>query len=304
MLLSRLKFIHLRVGFYSKQKVELPEMLGSTIRGAFGTAFKQACCVMHHRICKKCLVSSSCSYFQVFESLSLENKYRGIQHPPHPYIILPPIKNIYLPNEILYFQFTLLGDSFPLPYLLYAFQLMGKNGLGKNRIPFELVSVEDAFTLKELLTESGLNTQNLIVRDLGEFSSQNLSSSNKLFVSFVTPLRILKNNKILKDIDLLTLKENLIRRYRTLMQLYGYFHPDDFSDLNLLEMQVLESHYKRWQRFSNRQKSKINIDAVYAKWILTPNSPKNHALIKAYKIIHLGKSSSFGLGRFRLRELI
>jgi len=303
MLLSKLKFVSLRLGFVSAKKVELPEMLGSTLRGAFGKAFKQAVCIMHHRECQKCMLISSCHYFRIFESLKEEYKSKGLETPPHPYVIVPPIKHIYLENEVMYFDFTLFGDTNCLPYLIYAFQIMGKNGFGKNREKFELISVKDKYTRKEAFVDGSLNMKHIIVRDLCEISSVNLKSNSKLFISFYTPIRILKDKKILKEIDLSTLKENLRRRYTNVMQLYGYFNEFDLSELELLELEVLETKYKRWNRYSNRQKKKIHQDGVYAKWILFPNSLKNYALLKAYSILHLGKSNTFGLGKFRMREI-
>lgn len=44
------------------EPVSLPAFLGSTLRGAFGHALKEAVCVMNHRDCAKCLVADRCIY--------------------------------------------------------------------------------------------------------------------------------------------------------------------------------------------------------------------------------------------------
>lgn len=70
----------------------LPAFLGSTLRGAFGHALKQAVCVMPHRDCEHCMVADRCIYPYLFETppppdLSL---LRGQQRAPHPFILSPP----------------------------------------------------------------------------------------------------------------------------------------------------------------------------------------------------------------------
>src|SRR5882724_732634 len=73
--------------------VGLPAYLGSTLRGAFGHALKDAVCVMPHRNCERCMVADRCGYPYIFETpppqdLSL---LRGQQCVPHPFILTPPI---------------------------------------------------------------------------------------------------------------------------------------------------------------------------------------------------------------------
>lgn len=303
MLKSKLDFVSLRVGFVSKNLVELNPMLGSALRGTFGKAFKKASCVMHHKNCEICMVKKYCAYFKVFESKNYGIAEMGIQNPPHPYVIVPPLKNIYLQNEILYFRFTLFGNELhSLPYIIYAFEKMAEEGLGAKRHKFELITVQDFFSRKSIYFNKELDLDSLEKKTLGDITQIYLKKAEKLFISFATPLRILKDKKILKEIDKSTLIENIKRRYKMMTILYGKFDETDFSDLDLLELEPLEHKYKRWKRYSNRQKALINQDGFYAKWIVYPNSAKNYFLLKALRIIHLGKSASFGLGHFRIRE--
>lgn len=279
-------------------------MLGSTLRGTFGHSFKKASCVMHHGNCAKCLVSSSCPYFSVFESKNSEPKISGMDAPPHPYNILPPLKNIYLKDEILYFQFTLFGEHIlSLPYIIYSFQIMGRLGLGKGRKQFELVSVQDFYTGTEALKGQGVQMERILTRDLGECSSSDLNSESRILISFLTPLRILRNGKILRSIDNETFQQNIRRRYKIMTSLYGYFSEEDISEVDRMEFTEIESEYRRWKRYSSRQRTSVRQDGILGRWIISPNSEKNHALLKAYRVLYLGKSNSFGLGKFLMREL-
>lgn len=70
----------------------LPAFLGSTIRGAFGHALKEAVCIMPHRNCERCLVVDRCVYPFLFETAPPPNSQQlhGQNNAPHPYIITPP----------------------------------------------------------------------------------------------------------------------------------------------------------------------------------------------------------------------
>ena len=74
------------------EDASLPAFLGSTLRGAFGHALKQAVCVMPHRDCERCMVSERCIYPYLFETPSPEDipQLRGQRQAPHPFILSPP----------------------------------------------------------------------------------------------------------------------------------------------------------------------------------------------------------------------
>jgi hypothetical protein len=79
----------------ARQATSLPPFLGSTLRGAFGHALKEAVCVMSHRRCDGCLVASRCIYPYVFETPVPPDipQLRGQNQAPHPFILTPPMLN-------------------------------------------------------------------------------------------------------------------------------------------------------------------------------------------------------------------
>jgi CRISPR-associated endoribonuclease Cas6 len=76
----------------ARQSTSLPAFLGSTLRGAFGHALKEAVCLMSHRDCSHCLVADRCIYPYLFETPVPANplQFRGLQQAPHPFILAPP----------------------------------------------------------------------------------------------------------------------------------------------------------------------------------------------------------------------
>ena len=89
---SSLEIARFELRLAARQSAVLPAFLGSTLRGAFGHALKQAVCVMEHRDCDRCLVADRCPYPYLFETPVPSNvpQLTGHSHAPHPFILLPP----------------------------------------------------------------------------------------------------------------------------------------------------------------------------------------------------------------------
>jgi hypothetical protein len=160
------------------EAVSLPAFLGSTLRGAFGHALKEAVCVMNHRDCVKCLVADRCIYPYLFETPVPPDmpQLRGQAQAPHPFILTPPmlkgseraervsarslsdgrtVRLVHSPvtdspdgrrrmlrGDGLAFGLLLMGRAVEyLPYVVYAVSEMARRGLGVERAPFELAEV-------------------------------------------------------------------------------------------------------------------------------------------------------------------
>ncbi len=138
--------LRLRVEAGATRNILLPPYLGSTIRGAFGMALRQTCCVLRHQECPTCLLRSRCVYSYTFEtSLDGENgKLRRYTSAPHPFVLnldTHPL-GIQETGSVFSFGVTLIGRATDfLPYFVYTFQRMGELGLGKGRGTFEVLRV-------------------------------------------------------------------------------------------------------------------------------------------------------------------
>ena len=75
------------------EPTSLPPFLGSTLRGSFGHALKDAVCVVDHRDCLRCALLDRCVYPYLFETPVPPGiqQLRGQDQAPVPFIIEPPI---------------------------------------------------------------------------------------------------------------------------------------------------------------------------------------------------------------------
>ena len=113
--LPALKLLPLRFTLRARTPLQLPRYKGSTVRGGFGTAFKQTVCVVEHRDCGRCLLRTTCAYPYVFDTPvpGDATRLRKYTAAPHPFVLLPPLekKERYEPGECLHVGWTLIGKG-------------------------------------------------------------------------------------------------------------------------------------------------------------------------------------------------
>ena len=167
--LPHLNLLYLTFRLEASAPVVLPPFLGSTLRGAFGSALKQFFCFVPHGDCRRCWFFEACPYQSIFESPNLVDdknnhpKLRGQKSLPHPFVLVPPpprrkfpanrenivsnipnFNNAYCSNHLdagdyLQFSILLIGTAATFwAQILTAVRLAAENGLGENRIPFRL----------------------------------------------------------------------------------------------------------------------------------------------------------------------
>lgn len=96
---SSLPLSRYRLGLRAHKVCDLPSFLGSTLRGAFGHALKEAVCLMEHRDCARCMLAERCLYPYLFETPAPPDLplLHGQQQAPRPFVLMPPI--IETPDE-------------------------------------------------------------------------------------------------------------------------------------------------------------------------------------------------------------
>ncbi|MDX1957344.1 MAG: CRISPR system precrRNA processing endoribonuclease RAMP protein Cas6 [Leptospiraceae bacterium] len=302
---SRLNFSKVIVKLKSQDHSVLPKFLGSTIRGVFGHSLKQAFCVVSHKNCNICLLSDSCGYFQIFESLDETKKEKGYFYKPHPYIISIPKKNEYSNGDSLEFSITIFGDSIRyLPYLIYSFELMGKKGFGVNRNKFELYQVSDFYSNNQVYNNGRLEISNVKKWSLSEFVEEQSSDSLKkeFQLSFETPARFIENKKVITQLESKTFLMSMTRRYKILHEFYGQFEQEDLELGNIQLLKLKDQHYTSWKRFSNRQNKSMEQGGILGSYLVSFFDSKMELFLKSMEVLHVGKGTTFGLGRFKLEK--
>ena len=297
-------------------KLLLPAYKGSTLRGGFGHAFRRIVCVFKGRDCAECLLREQCVYSWVFETpvpkeAQMMRKYTAA---PHPFVIEPPMdrQESYQTEEVISFGLILIGRAIDyLPYFIYAFEELGRIGIGKGKGKFHLVKVSEAHLPllhaenNEIIIYRG-NDKMLSETD-GPIQWQNIISSpilSRIHLSFLTPTRIKYENSLAKNLEFHVFFRNLLRR----ISLLSYFQCGNrLADTGFKELieqakkvkTIKEAlFWEDWERYSNRQASRMKMGGLIGNVTYEGNLEPFWPYIKLGEYIHVGKGSSFGLGKY------
>lgn len=256
--------------------------IGSQLRGALGYALKSVTCINPSFICNNCFAKDNCLYYQFYEQKNSFHKYRF---------------DFKLGNDFYDFHFFLFDNATQqLPYIISAFyKVLTQNGLGKERITFK--TFELFINDQNCLIDKKIVFPNSYIKN---FIEEIYEISKDITLKFVTPLRLKKNNRFLRDGNF-DLKDLINSIYQRKMQLLGY----GFKKLPYtIEGEIVKRHiyYKELTRQSNRQKTTMNLGGIMGEIEIRNLKYKCYNILKLGELIGVGKSTVFGLGKIEVEE--
>lgn len=275
-----------------------PYFSGSKLRGAFGQALKESSCITRAPTCDQCPILRSCPYGEVFESVPIHQL--TFDHPVHgSYNQRPPAilfnsaaaaKHLDNGDQVR-FEVVLLSDAMRFLPIIENTWARAVPALSTPPGGLELVSVK-------LLPTEVLNTE----------SQGGEGNIAEVALNFESPVRIQSRNQILRKVEDLTAQVLLMAAVQRVAQiLETRFNASSgsiaFSSLTAAAKQCRLSGQLQWQdlkRYSNRQHRHIPLGGFVGPVRLTGNLAPFLPYLRICEAIHLGKETTFGLGRFKI----
>lgn len=295
----------------------LPPYKGSTFRGVFGLALKRVVCALKRQDCGQCLLKQRCIYALVFETSEAIKAPEGsrIVSPPHPFVIEPPlITATEFPSGSSFdFNLLLFGESNNnLPYFIYAFDQMGKIGIGKKvdgrRGRFSMKEVKHKEQTLYSDVDQKLNvadsTDELYISEAKNYSKE----SFRLKLILETPLRLKFENRLKADLPFHVFVRAMLRRVSSLLNCYGDGEPAlDYRGLvkkaETIQTVDLNLSWFDWKRYSHRQDKSMLMGGLTGSVTFEGKIGEYLPLIEFCSKVHLGKQTSFGLGKIKAEIL-
>jgi len=312
-MLDTVEWAKFRIGLRAEEELHLPGYKGSTFRGAFGNAFRRVVCALRRDTCEECLVRAQCVYAYVFDTPVPQDSERMRKYPyaPHPFVIEPPEETdrTYPPGEPLTFGLVLVGKAIDyLPYFVYTFDRMGETGIGKGRGEFRLEEVYavDADERPQRVYDAESQT---LSGDHPRLSSSALVSTEPsdgvVQLRFRTPTRIKYRGRLTLELTFEILVRNLLRRISSL----AYFHCGEELDLDYRDLieraKTVDLAHRSlvwydWERYSARQDTRMKLGGFTGRIAFRGDLDGFGPLLRTGEHLHVGKGTSFGLGRYRI----
>ncbi|GEM_PF-277726 len=322
-------YIRLRHQLRTRQVGELPAFKGSVLRGAFGNALRKSVCVMGAKqLCRNCFLNRQCVNTRLFETLILDEPPRflkGLPTSPRPFVLYcSEERRGFTPETPLVFEMSLFGTAVELfPFVIFAVQTMAQRGLGSRRLKFHLEEVAfldeanewqrlyDGATRKLVANPTILNTvtqTNLTPGKQKPSSNQQSTTPQQVTLRFISPLRIKINRELSSEF---TFRELLFKMLRRNLELAYFYVPDAEIDWEFHDLLTAADHIEiidrelRWidlHRYSSRQKSEMKLGGFVGHITLQGNLAPFMPLLHACEVLHIGKATTFGLGRVEVED--
>lgn len=315
--LERLRLLPLELEAEALEPLTLPAFSGSTLRGAFGRALKDAVCVVAHGICEACPVHRECAYPYVFETVPGEqaSRLRKATFVPHPYVVRAPEGDGPLAVGTTFrLGVTLIGRAVErAPAVVQALFRMGERGLTGSR---------SRFAVREVVAWRGNGAPPLPVAvgdpprmlaghaagvtSIGAFRPD--VGVAGITVRFVTPARLAWQGVPVGDVPFHVLARNLLRRASNLLALHeGIELEVDFrrAIADAEAVRVVESRLARADRvrYSARQDRIMNLHGVHGRVLYAGDVGPFRRLLALGQAVGVGKGTTFGLGRIEVAPL-
>ncbi len=270
------------------------------------------------------MVKPTCVYSYVFETSPPDDTeiLRLYKNVPHPFVIGPPLtsQRLFKKGEEIAFDLILIGKAIQyLPYFIYTFDELGKIGIGKGKGKFHLKSVTSEIEKSEQKDRSGNASKSNIIYSGEEKTLHNHfkvmtakdislpnNSPTKIEIEFLTPTRMIYNEKLVSEVEFHHMIRTLLRRVSSL----SYFHCGELLELDFKELIGRAENIKctnrdlrwyDWQRYSARQETRMKMGGFIGKACFEGDLEEFMPLITLGEYVHVGKGTVYGLGKYSLK---
>jgi len=308
---ATLSLARYRVAFEALEPLDLPAYLGSTLRGAFGHAFRVLCCPAGPG--EECPIPATCPYHVVFETAPPPDAtaLRTHDEVPRPFVIaLPPAGPREYPAgaEVL-FDLTLIGRARELfPHFVVTLREVDRMGRRRRAVALRRIDAVDPLTgVSEIAYADDLVRRHDLGLTLDECATTE-PPGRAVRVRFVTQTRLKHDDRFVRRPEFHVVFRRLLGRLSSLARFHCASELDvEFRGLIEQAAQVRliddRTRWTTWTRYSARQDQKMD----WSGFVGTATYEGDLSPFWPYLVFgqwtHVGKGATFGLGGYRLEAV-
>jgi hypothetical protein len=312
-----LRYFELEVTMGALGLVQLPDYVGSTLRGALGMALKTTLCANHDvRRCEDgCAWPRTCAYGLLMETeipQDAPTRLKASKYAPHPYVMTPPeVGGALFPGDELTFRIRLFGPAMHhVISLIGGLAKMAQAGMGKGRGRLALSRVLDAPSGAVVYDGRGEPPalERLTPQRLGLWAKPGDETLEQAQVVLLTPLQLEKRQsgktRMIEQLSAADVLYGCADRLALLTACHGVKGApipdaraiaDRARELELVLDRDTTSRIAL-TRYSNRQQTKHALDGLVGSFVLVGPLGEFAGLLRAASVVHVGKKTAFGFG--------
>lgn len=297
--------LHFKIMFLDDEI--LPVNKVSALRGGMGEMLLRANCI-RDRQCSVCDFEEECVVRRTMYS-KFKQKPDYVKEGGESIGYVLECENYhthFAKGDLLEFQLLLFGSTIVyLNLFLQAFYALGLQGIGAGNAKFQVLSVTNT-KKKELLSGGSIYMQNYIVQYVGDYVCYRLEQFRRKKAEgrmiFKTPLTLKYRGEFLQEFEMNALTESVKRRI-SMMQCYEGIQTDFLDEIPARVPEILcqEHRFVKVKRYSSRQGDFMFLKGIEGSIQTDGFSEELLCILLAGELIHIGKNTSFGFGRYQVR---
>ena len=298
----QVKYIKLHFTVEMLEDTYLPVNKASAIRGGMGEMLLRINCISD-RNCEKCEFEDECIVRRVMYSKMRIQPAFMTSGDSVGYVVSCEDRNErYMAGDPLEFDMLMFGRmAVYFGQILQAIQYLGYFGLGKNAAHFKVVRLTNS-RREEILDGQNVNMSRLQLMSIADYVAYRKRKSTHINkIVFRTPLTLKLKGELQSQFDIQAIGEAIERRIYML---------NCYEGIGTGRI-VLEGHIPKQisqyvkpvsvERYSSTHDQKIRLSGLCGDITIEQPDEIMMELLLAGELIHIGKNTSFGFGKFSVR---
>lgn len=198
-----------------------------------------------------------------------------------------------------------------LPFFIQSFRMAGEQGMGNPHLPGKFV-IEQIISQGQSIYDAA--NDNLAIPELcslsDSFDMSHDHCNSGLVLRLCTPLRHKSDNRFSASLEFTELFHLILRRVKALClcaDTQWNLAPEWYAKLRTAADEISITQNKLiwhdWTRYSSRQEAFMKFGGLLGTITYAGNVAIFQKLLQFAQITHIGKQTSFGLGRLELEYL-
>lgn len=305
--LLQIRYIKLHFCLEILRDGRLPRYKSSALRGGMGQMLLMSNCI-RDKNCENCDFEEDCLVRRMmYPKMTIRPKFMTQQDSEGYVLECENRDEFFSAGDKLEFNLLLFGRTIVYFFqFLQAFYYLGMQGLGSERVPFRVLHVTN--TKRELIVEdSNIYKEHLQILQLSDYvryrlGKANIHDSNTLV--FHSPLTMKYKGEVQEEFDPEAIMAAAERRLYILNCFEGRREDEDYNRV-LVQDHVpalvgQHTYMVKVPRFSGTHNKKVSFQGIRGHCTFSEMDDTARTLLIAGELIHIGKNTSFGFGRYTL----
>lgn len=298
--------LHFTVEFV--EDTETPIYKASAIRGGMGEMLLRANCI-RDRDCGQCDFQNECIVRRImYSKMEIQPTFMSSGDSVGYVIECEDYHERFFAGEQLTFSIILFGKTIVyFSQILNALYALGINGLGKEKSRFSIAEISNTKRVP-IMNGNDIDMSKfeiLRVRDYVDYRRGMLpKTKTKTIIKFQSPLTIKYRQSVVKEFIPEAVIESACRRIYILDCFEGIesdlIKRAYIESLTIPDIVHEDHHSVHVKRYSNHKKSAMRLEGIEGELHIGDISEELLDILLAGELMHIGKNTSFGFGRYRL----